>query len=527
MPEIAHRKWAKDETASVKSDIVLPVHYDNIQKVNKRHGIQRIDPNESQTRVRGVIDLSILSASSDDEAAFSFACLRQNGCVEVWQGGKNAHDEASRKSKFAHYQRISLSNDIFEKSRQDSLIPNVPVKPLAMAAIPHSSNNSEQRLLAADTHGNMVILKAQGHQPVSILKQFSAFSNSPDNITLTYTKGKVINTQLASALVMHPSEGQAAIGGRERDIRLFDLETCRSLWKAKNLPPDPQTLMQQPIWPSAMVFVQEGNEGNHSNLLAVGTGFAQIRLYDVRSQPAASVIRRPIRFTPESSKFIQHRITAICQTGEHQVVVGDTTGDLHALDLRYNLNGKHGDQQIDGTSSLGRYVGPAGSVRQIAKHPTLPIVAVVGCDRMLRTYNTQTQKIVDCVYLKQRLNCVLACPEGQTEGFDEDEVVEVVGDGVAGNMDQDDVVEDYVNTSDEENDFEDENDSDSASEDGSTEEERNLKSNKNKVAIDGDKSSEEDQDNSSESGSDSASGSKGSEEDSDEKVEAPRKRRRK
>ena len=539
VPEIAHRKLAKEQNSSEKPDIVLPVHYDNIQKVNTKYGIQRVDPNENQTRARGAVDMTFLrttenSMNHEDSTAFSFAALRQNGCVEVWQGGQTPDDTSSRKSKFAQYQRLSLSGDVFEATKQESLISNVPVKPLGLAEIGGTAN---QRLLAADTHGTMVILKASfdnnSDKPVSILKHFSAFSNSPDNITLTYTKGKIINTQLASAMAMNPNASQAAIGGRERDIRLIDLETCQPLWKAKNLPPDPQTLLQQPIWPSAMVFVQD-DANSSSNLLAVGTGFGQVRLYDVRSQPAASIIRRPIRYTPEASKFLEHRITAICQTNTHQVVVGDTTGDLHALDLRYNLNGQHGNKQIDGNSSLGRYAGPAGSIRQMVKHPTLPIMAVVGCDRMLRTYNTQTQKIVDCVYLKQRLNCVLACPEGQTEGFDEDEVVGAdAGGTTAGDIDQDDLVEDYVNSSDEDNDKDEENDSES--DNGGNQPQQNgngdnaMASESDDADSDGSSPDEGEniaQENDSVSGSESESASDDSEEDSAQEEQAPNKRRR-
>ena len=545
VPEIAHRKLAKEDAASTKSDIVLPVHYDNIQKVNRQHGIQRVDPNESQTRAKGVVDMTLLSSGDDlqenskDNAAFSFASLRQNGCVEVWQTARGAgEDSGTRKSKFAQYQRLSLSGDVFEGTKKTSLISNVPVKPLALAAF----GRATQRLLAADTHGNMVILKMPsandaGNKPTSILQRFSAYDNtSPDNVTLTYTKGKIINTQLASAVAINPANAaQAAIGGRERDIRLMDLETCRPIWKAKNLPPDPQTLLQQPIWPSAMIFLQDrvGSqtmENSGSNLLAVGTAFGQVRLYDVRCQPAASVIRRPVRYTPEASKFLEHRITAICQTNPHQVVVGDTTGDLHALDMRYNFNGQHGNRQVDGTSSLGRYAGPAGSIRQMVMHPTLPIMAVVGCDRMLRTYHTQTQKIIDCVYLKQRLNCVLACPEGQTEGFDEDEVV---GAG-EGDIDQDDVVEDYVNTSDEEE------EDDSESDDGGNQPRSGAGNNRmdredggdsaGSSSVDETENRLQDQSESeSESGSDeSESESEGDseEEEEEEEDQAPRKRRR-
>lgn len=306
----------------------------------------------------------------------------------------------------------------------------------------------------------MVLQTHADHKPPSILHETSVFSNTPDNCTLTYTKGKVVNTQFASAMAVNNANAIVAIGGRERDVNVLDLKTCQTLWKAKNLPPDPQTLLQQPIWPSAMQFLStDDNNSNHNNLLAVGTAFGQVRLYDVRSQPAASILRRPIRYTPLREHDC-HRITALCQTAPHQIVLGDTTGDMHALDLRFSFNGQHGNKQIDGTAtSLGRFVGPAGSIRSLQRHPTLPILAVVGCDRILRTYNVNTHKIIDCVYLKQRLNCVLMTPE---EGRFQDETNEEEEDGddenanrygSDGDMDQeDDIVEDFVDSSDDDDD---------------------------------------------------------------------------
>ena len=60
-------------------------------------------------------------------------------------------------------------------------------------------------------------------------------------------------------------------------------------------------------------------------------------------------------------------------------------------------------------ANTGRLLGPAGSVSPIVKHESLPIVACVGLDRMLRTYDIVKRKQLDCIYLKQRLNCMLIC----------------------------------------------------------------------------------------------------------------------
>ncbi|CAB9527188.1 WD repeat-containing protein 74 [Seminavis robusta] len=533
VPEIAHRKQGAGEVTK-KSDIILPARFDIMQKINSHHGIQRVDPAERQTRERGIVSLTMLQ--DDNENDFQFASLRSNGSVQLWQGQRPELTKQN-KNKFAHYQQLSVhAGDIFEQAKS-SILDQVPVQPLAMECIKKSN-----RLVACDTHGTMVVLKPNNttEQP-SIVHHFAAFDNTPDNITLTYTKGKVMNRQLASAMVVHPDDGTAAIGGRERDVRLIDLETGKATWKAKNLPPDPQTLLQQPIWPSSLAFWGH----NESRVLAAGTAWGQVRLYDVRMPPhqTTSILRRPKAYTPLESR--EHRITAICPVSDHHIVAGDTTGDLHALDRRYNFNGQEQRQQhVDSStrSSTGRYVGPSGSIRQLIKHATLPILAAVGCDRILRTYDTNKQTNIDCVYLKQRLNCVLMCQEELLEDSEEaDDIALAATVNDDGDMDQEDVVQDYV-------DSDDDDDSDDESDDGNqdvVDDKRNGKKrqqNANESSSDeGDDDDDEDssdeeadqneQEQSAATRSDSESSEEEEDDDNDDEQEssedeAPRKRRR-
>jgi WD40 repeat protein len=50
-------------------------------------------------------------------------------------------------------------------------------------------------------------------------------------------------------------------------------------------------------------------------------------------------------------------------------------------------------------SVVGNYKGNAGSVRSLALHPTLPLLAAVGLDRHLRIYHVGTQKLLKKVLL--------------------------------------------------------------------------------------------------------------------------------
>ena len=164
--------------------------------------------------------------------------------------------------------------------------------------------------------------------------------------------------------------------------------------------------------------------------MAAGTAYKQVRLYDVRTD---SKVRRPICHSPEGQ--FSHRITALCQASSHHLVVGDTAGYLHSVDLR----------KLGHKTSMGRFVGPSGSIRQLAKHDELDIIASVGLDRMLRTYNVTNRKQLDCVYLKQRLNCLLFCRDETWSTSDQD----VTQDLDDHDIDIEDDVQDYVDSDDE------------------------------------------------------------------------------
>ena len=204
-----------------------------------------------------------------------------------------------------------------------------------------------------------------------------------------------------------------------------------------------------------------------SNLLATGSAYKQVQIYDIRvssggGSGAATSTRRPVLHTPD--ELLSHRITSICQLNNNgnTIAVGDTIGDVHLLDMRKMHSGKpsHRSRYNNNSSSkhkakeeigLGRLVGPGGSIKQLYAHPTLPIISCVGLDRKLWTYDVNRHKMIDCIYLKQRLNCMLVCDdESWNVANEEEENVEEENGGM--NVDDDleieDEVEDYVNSDD-------------------------------------------------------------------------------
>jgi ribosome biogenesis protein NSA1 len=433
------------ETGRPKSDDtddpttpVKPYHMDLADKVTKL-GARRIDPNEQQTRERGVIDLTWMNETNSHTGGnvgdnrLEFAALRRNGSVQVWSANRDDPQKHGR------YRTDFTTTNVFSEA-WDGSKDRRGCCPLGIGYLPQ-----DHRLCAGDSFGNVVVLDAGGDKQCEIIHTYNTYQNSKRGQKITYTPGSFDNTQMATTMAVHPIQGRVAMGGRERETSLLDLETGQVVWKAKNLPPDPQTLLQQPVWPTAICFL-----GQDSNTMAVGTAYKEVRLYDIRE---STKVRRPTAVTPEG--LFEYRVTSLCPLGPANtscdLVVGDAAGFLYQLDLR--KLGK--DRKVQAHKDLSRFVGPGGSVRQIQLHPTLPRMAVVGLDRMLRIFDTNTRKQVDCVYLKQRLNSVLFHTDDDWDiakeitQYESDEAIRSDDEGI----DQDDLVQDYVDSDDDDDDM--------------------------------------------------------------------------
>ena len=101
--------------------------------------------------------------------------------------------------------------------------------------------------------------------------------------------------------------------------------------------------------------------------------------------------------------------TTCCVTpDENYLIAGDTVGRVSRVDLRtLRLNGV--------------YKGNTGSIRDIAIHPSMNMVATVGLDRIMRVFDIETRQQLHRVYLRQRLNCVLFSSEELVQCFAKEE----------------------------------------------------------------------------------------------------------
>jgi WD40 repeat protein len=490
--------------------------------------VQRFDDHGAvPCRARGLvrmarIDLPKINHNIDMDLAVSFAALRMNGSVELWEPS----NMPSSSNEFRRYQRRATLEHVFCKSKNGSTLTTDLKQqqqqqqqhvstPLGLAALPH-----QHRLCVCDQAGHVVVLKYEQEpnhdndtqQHLSIVQHWNAYETTTNSIaTHTSTDPAIKDCQsngskslgpMASAMAISKNTASnstettfLAMGGREHDVRLFDLEMGKMTWKAKNVPPHPQTLLQQPIWPTSLLFLSslDQHSSQSAHVLAVGTAYHQVRLYDVRCRSAESNTttaslqqqqprRRPFAATPTEGGVLSHRITAMVQTSEHHLVVGDTIGDLHTLDIRTfgkganftttpssttKSSGNHNNDHPPTGASAGRYVGPMGSIRQLDYLPEYNRLAVVGLDRMLRIYDTKSRKQLHCMYLKQRLNCVLLTPQPPAKDADDNDDELQNYAAANGDMDQEDQVQDYLNSSeDSDQEAEEEDDDDDELEEG-------------------------------------------------------------
>ncbi|GMH93035.1 hypothetical protein TrST_g3844 [Triparma strigata] len=227
------------------------------------------------------------------------------------------------------------------------------------------------------------------------------------------------------------SDTLLALGGRDREVQIFDLNNMKAMWKAKNIPPDPQTLLQHPLWQTCI-------SSNSETEFCAGTAYKELRLYDTRQRRPRAVVGG------NNGEVIESMITA-CEWGGDEgggrIIVGTSEGYVHDVDVRM-LKVKR------------RLVGPNGCVKDIKAKGEW--VGSVGLDRIWNCWDDKGRRRGE-VYIRQRGGAFLwgageiqVVEEGSGEG-------EEVGGGeggrlVEGDVEEEDEVGEIVFSSDEDDD---------------------------------------------------------------------------
>ncbi|KAK8968118.1 hypothetical protein KSP40_PGU017417 [Platanthera guangdongensis] len=198
------------------------------------------------------------------------------------------------------------------------------------------------------------------------------------------TAGKVMCSSVDS------KENYALFGGKAIELNLWDLESCSRIWTSK--PPHVNSLgiFSPTCFTTSTFLVKE----DHRKIVA-GTNNYQVRLYDISAQ------RRPVL----SVDFRESPIRVVTEDLDgHTVYVGTGIGDLASFDMR---TGK----------LLGCFVGKcSGSIRSIARHPELSLLASCGLDSYLRIWDSRTRQLLSAVFLKQHLTNVVIDSYFSAEG---------------------------------------------------------------------------------------------------------------
>lgn len=329
--------------------------------------------------VRGICyDHATASATRRPQAFGSFASVhvaRSVGAVETWDVSQSEREGNT-------WSACSLS---LRGTAMDC-----PAAPVALACLPPTSAGSSEssRVLTCNVEGEVQISCGGADGGLNDSEKLTRFSiRGPINAAIMVGTGGS-----GSGLAL-------AAGGKENDLKTWDVSTGQCTWKAKNVPHDFLD-MRQPVWITALCPLAApqsnsggggGGGGTGLQPMVAGTAHRQVRLYDARAQ------KRPTH----SVDADEHGITTMTVApSSKEVVVADTAGLVRVLDLRTMKWGR-------------RFEGPAGSVRGLAFHPTLPMLACVGLDRMARVYDYRSREQKFQVYLKQRLNAVLFDGEGE------------------------------------------------------------------------------------------------------------------
>lgn len=204
------------------------------------------------------------------------------------------------------------------------------------------------------------------------------------------------------------NENYALFGGKGVEVNIWDLATHTKIWTAKS-PPKNSLGIFTPTWFTSATFLCKDD---HRKFVG-GTNSHQVRLYDMAAQ------RRPVM----SFDFRETPIKAITEDQDgNTIYIGNGSGDLASVDIR---TGK----------LLGCFLGKcSGSIRSIARHPDLPMIASCGLDSYLRIWDIKSRQLLSAVFLKQHLTNVIfdshfndeevAASVAPSEQKEEDELIE-------------------------------------------------------------------------------------------------------
>lgn len=190
------------------------------------------------------------------------------------------------------------------------------------------TSQSMQYMASCDTglknSGVTVVRVGDKNETLCCVGSNGDLSMMTHNLTGDVTKYKIHGP--ISACVTSPRMDIVSFGGRENDLKQFDVTTQQVSWTARNVPHDKLSL-RVPVWITAITHFPESSDCD--SLIATGTGYRHVRLYDTRNTD-----RRPTISFESNSEFRVTAIESVPSSTSLSVYVADTAGGLHLWDLR-------------------------------------------------------------------------------------------------------------------------------------------------------------------------------------------------
>eukprot|EP01060_Flectonema_neradi_P005497 TRINITY_DN13665_c0_g1_i1.p1 TRINITY_DN13665_c0_g1~~TRINITY_DN13665_c0_g1_i1.p1 ORF type:complete len:419 (+),score=78.49 TRINITY_DN13665_c0_g1_i1:72-1259(+) len=191
----------------------------------------------------------------------------------------------------------------------------------------------------------------------------------------------------AVAFFLYNDKVCLAVGGRQNDTSVYNIQDGSKMWQAKELPHCSLGLRQK-VFPAAVCLL-----GN--NELFVATGHQELRRYDLESKGKKA---RPLsNWCPEWLATVRFFCAVPDPRDAESVYLADNTGSVYLVNVVKE-------------KLVMKFKGISGCAREISPHPTLPFILTAGLSRRIYVHDVNTGKLVTELYLKQRLNVAKFLP---------------------------------------------------------------------------------------------------------------------
>ena len=206
-------------------------------------GVSRLGDgnNPKMSRTRGVVDLAFcqLDSSSEDigSGSLSFCAFRADGSLEKWEGFSPFDSKEDRICGGTYKLSQSVSK-VFHDGDKGAGEDEYKGRPIALCSAHQYQTFSTDGIgprnivTCCSSTGLVSVVNADKFEN-GVVATYDAYSKGKKSnaSTISYTKGKFINRDIATAMAMSFDVQKVVVGGRERAATMIDVESGVNLWK--------------------------------------------------------------------------------------------------------------------------------------------------------------------------------------------------------------------------------------------------------------------------------------------------------